>query len=62
MQIRLFLELVKLCHGIEGQNIDYGMLRDSDIPLPQEEQTRLSVILTARKPKSINISKIKEAG
>ena len=37
---RLFLELLKLCvTGIrEGQNIDYGMLRDSDIPLPPKEE------------------------
>ncbi|MEW6625150.1 MAG: restriction endonuclease subunit S, partial [Bacillota bacterium] len=37
---RLFLELLKLCvTGIrEGQNIDYSMLRDSDIPLPPKEE------------------------
>lgn len=37
---RLFLELLKLCvTGIrEGQNIDYNMLRDSDIPLPPKEE------------------------
>ena len=32
--------MLKLCvTGIrEGQNIDYGMLRDSDIPLPPKEE------------------------
>lgn len=53
---RTFLELLKLCvTGIrEGQNIDYSMLKNSDIPIPPKEEQNQIVKYLDSKVSKIN--------
>ncbi len=60
---RVFLELLKLCvTGIrEGQNIDYSMLRNSDMPLPpKEEQDQIARYLDSKLAKINKLIKNKK--